>query len=84
MLIEANATIDLLDNSGLSPLIMSTYNGHFDVVVVLVINETDLSHIAYGKTALEWAKYKSHDDIVEFLTNYTIIHAEDEVTIREV
>ena len=71
LLLEADAQIDAQDNSGRTPLMIASFGGKEAAVRELLKGNPnlDLKDIN-GKTALDWAREKNHQSIVDLLVDH--------------
>ena len=74
LLLEADAQIDAQDNGGyggMTPLIGASYNGKEAAVRELLKGNPNLDLKGYqGKTALDWARERKHQSIVDLLVDH--------------
>ena len=72
LLLEADAQIDAQDNGGGTPLILASANGKEAAVRELLKGNPnlDLKTKYGGMTALDWAREKNHQSIVNLLVDH--------------
>ena len=67
MLLEAGADVDSEDDSARNPLYMAVYIGSIPLVRVLLNFHANPNKARKGRTCLEQAVYKGHEDIAQLL-----------------
>ena len=68
-LYEASADINAKDSEGITPLMMASFGGHIDLVKYLVDNGADVNTEIQGRTALDVAKQRGQQDLVDLLNS---------------
>jgi ankyrin repeat protein len=67
VLLDFQADPYIKDRSGKSPIYYATYNGHYDMVKLLISYGEDVTQMILGTTLLHLAAEKGHVDVVELL-----------------
>ena len=63
--------VDVQDNEGWSPLMRAAWEGRADTVRLLMGRSADLDLVdGGGRSALELAKERGHEDVVELLVKF--------------
>ena len=71
LLLEADAQIDAQSNSGNTPLIYASYFGKEAAVRELLKGNPNLDlKNKDGETALDWAREKNHQSVVDLLVDH--------------
>lgn len=69
-MLEHGADPEILDDKQTSPLIIAAFNGHYDIVSMLLKHGVDTSLIFRGFTAKGWANSRGHKNIVTLFEEY--------------
>ena len=70
LLLEADAQIDAQDDCGYTPLIRASMRGEEAAVRELLKGNPNLDLKAFGKTALDYARQRKHQSIVDLLVDH--------------
>ena len=70
LLLEADAQIDAQENGGATPLIWASRRGKEAAVRELLKGNPNLDLKAFGKTALDYARERNHQSVVNLLVNH--------------
>ena len=70
LLLEADAQIDAQENSGRTPLMIASFGGKEAAVRELLKGNPNLDLKAFGKTALDYARQRKHQSIVDLLVDH--------------
>jgi ankyrin repeat protein len=70
--LKNGAIVNLTKTDGATPLIMASYNGHLEVVRLLL--ESGAKDLPYkdGRTAMSVARAKGHQQIVKLIQQYKV------------
>ena len=67
-LIQAGAPVNGTDRAGLTALMEAVKNGHTQCVKLLLEAGADRElHTTNGRTALDWAREKEHEEMIQLL-----------------
>jgi len=70
LLLEHGADINALEPFGWTPLHWASYNGMLEIVRLLLKHGADVETKANGKTAMQDAGERGHDEVVKLLRNH--------------
>jgi ankyrin repeat protein len=74
----------MINEYHLSPLCTAAMNGHFDIVLALLINGANVKHSYLNMSAFDIAKQKGHNDICILIELYhDVLSKHPQATLRE-
>jgi ankyrin repeat protein len=68
LLVNADINLDQEDKEGVIPILLAAYNGHFEMIKLLVANKANFTiRNMDGKTALDMAVLNNKQEVVDYL-----------------